>query len=70
MLRIRLELAMRAAAYKSRDNSIGVGHVSGIYVIHRRICRQRAGTGGFSFYDARERDITQTVLTALRGLTE
>ena len=68
MLRIRLDLAMRVAACKSLRHSIGVDHVSGIYVVHSRIRPGCRGTGGFTFYDSKERNITKTVLAALRGL--
>ena len=64
MLRIRLDLAMKAAAWKSRAHGIGLDRVSGIHVVHNRSL-----VGGFRFYDNREHDITPTVLTALRGLT-
>lgn len=63
MLKIRLNLAMRAATFESaKRNDIGISHVSGIDVVHYR---NRAPA--FEFYDTRDRNITPIVLAALRG---
>lgn len=64
LLRVRLDLAMRAAAWDSRDHTIGVSCVSGITVVHRR------PLGGFVFRDAMQRNITATVRTALREIAQ
>jgi hypothetical protein len=67
MLRIRLDKAMREAAYASKQSGVGVAHASGIDVAHVRPC---AKPSGFRFFDTHDRDITQTVLRALRSIGE
>jgi hypothetical protein len=61
-LRIRLDDAMRKAADESCEHGLGIAHASGIDVVH---VRNRAAA--FRFFDARDNDITKTVIAALRS---
>lgn len=62
MLHARLDNAMRKAAAQSRVYGFGLAHIAGIDVVHLRK-EPRA----FRFFDARDNEITSTVISALRG---
>jgi len=56
----KLQAAMREASNRSRISPVGVQHIGTLTIQHTR------PVGGFRFIETPARDITHTVLAALR----